>query len=141
MRWVQCRSRCWWRTACRAVDLADLVDEGGWSVRALTAFFCPIRIETSTCCAALLFDFLERQVDRVDEAYTQHQLRHLQLPHYRVNELGDIQTEPPVHGGLTDTGVQVTRRCNALRIVVDVAHGRYDLVKRAADTSASQPRG
>jgi membrane dipeptidase len=80
-------------------------------------------------------DFLEGQVDRVDEAYTQHQLRHLQLTHYRVNELGDIQTEPPVHGGLTDTGVQVIRRCNALGIVVDVAHGTYDLVKRAADTS------
>ncbi|MFM0736978.1 membrane dipeptidase [Paraburkholderia xenovorans] len=80
-------------------------------------------------------DFLEGQVDRVDEAYTQHQLRHLQLTHYRVNELGDIQTEPPVHGGLTDTGAAVIRRCNALGIVVDVAHGTYDLVKRAADTT------
>ncbi|MFL9911575.1 dipeptidase [Paraburkholderia sp. RL17-337-BIB-A] len=80
-------------------------------------------------------DFLEGQVDRVDEAYTQHQLRHLQLTHYRVNELGDIQTEPPVHGGLTDVGVQVVQRCNALGIVVDVAHGTYDLVKRAADTT------
>ncbi|NYH15244.1 dipeptidase [Paraburkholderia bryophila] len=80
-------------------------------------------------------DFLEGQVDRVDEAYAQHQLRHLQLTHYRVNELGDIQTEPPVHGGLTDTGAEVVRRCNALGIVVDVAHGTYDLVKRAADTS------
>jgi membrane dipeptidase len=80
-------------------------------------------------------DFLEGQVDRVDEAYVQHQLRHLQLTHYRVNELGDIQTEPPVHGGLTDTGAQVVRRCNALGIVVDVAHGTYNLVKRAADTS------
>jgi membrane dipeptidase len=80
-------------------------------------------------------DFLEGQVERVDEAYTQHQLRHLQLTHYRVNELGDIQTEPPVHGGLTDVGVQVVQRCNALGIVVDVAHGTYELVKRAADTS------
>ncbi|MFM0730159.1 membrane dipeptidase [Paraburkholderia sediminicola] len=80
-------------------------------------------------------DFLEGHVDRVDEAYTQHQLRHLQLTHYRVNELGDIQTEPPVHGGLTDIGVHVVQRCNALGIVVDVAHGTYALVKRAADTS------
>lgn len=80
-------------------------------------------------------DFLEGQVDRVDEAYAQHQLRHLQLTHYRVNELGDIQTEPPMHGGLTDTGADVVRRCNALGIVVDVAHGTYELVKRAASTS------
>jgi len=80
-------------------------------------------------------DFLEGRLDRVDEAYTQHQLRHLQLTHYRVNELGDIQTEPPVHGGLTDFGADVVRRCNQLGIVVDVAHGTYDLVKRAADTT------
>ena len=80
-------------------------------------------------------DFLEGRVDRVDEAYTLHQLRHLQLTHYRVNELGDIQTEPPVHGGLTDFGADVVRRCNQLGIVVDVAHGTYDLVKRAAETT------
>lgn len=81
-------------------------------------------------------DFLEGQLDRVDEAYTQHQLRHLQLTHYRVNELGDIQTEPPEHGGLTDFGAQVIRRCNDLGIVVDVAHGTFDLVKRAATVSS-----
>ncbi|EHP37938.1 peptidase M19 renal dipeptidase [Cupriavidus basilensis OR16] len=80
-------------------------------------------------------DFLEGRLERVDEAYGMHQLRHLQLTHYRVNELGDIQTEPPVHGGLTDFGADVVRRCNALGIVVDVAHGTYDLVKRAAATS------
>jgi len=80
-------------------------------------------------------DFLEGRVDRVDEAYTKWSLRHLQLTHYRVNELGDIQTEPPVHGGLTDTGAEVIRRCNRLGIVVDVAHGTYDLVKRAASVT------
>lgn len=77
-------------------------------------------------------DFLEGRLERVDEAFTLHQLRHLQLTHYRVNELGDIQTEAPVHGGLTDFGADVVRRCNALGIVVDVAHGTFDLVKRAA---------
>jgi membrane dipeptidase len=80
-------------------------------------------------------DFLEGRLERVDEAYTLHQLRHLQLTHYRVNELGDIQTEAPVHGGLTDFGADVVRRCNTLGIVVDVAHGTYDLVKRAASVT------
>lgn len=80
-------------------------------------------------------DFLEGQVDRVDEAYAKWSLRHLQLTHYRVNELGDIQTEPPVHGGLTDFGAEVIRRCNRLGIVVDVAHGTFDLVKRAASVT------
>jgi membrane dipeptidase len=77
-------------------------------------------------------DFLEGRVDRVEEAYRRWQLRHLQLTHYRVNELGDIQTEPPVHGGLTPFGADVVRACNRLGIVVDVAHGPYDLVKQAA---------
>ena len=76
-------------------------------------------------------DFLEGQPDRVGEFYSKWSLRHLQLTHYRVNELGDIQTEPPVHGGLTDTGAEVIRRCNKIGIVVDVAHGTFDLVKRA----------
>ena len=77
-------------------------------------------------------DFLEGRLDRVDEAYERWQLRHLQLTHYRVNELGDIQTEEPVHGGLTDFGAAVIGRCNARGIVVDVAHGTIELVRRAA---------
>ncbi len=80
-------------------------------------------------------DFLEGRVDRVAEAYTRWQLRHLQLTHYRVNELGDIQTEAPVHGGLTPVGAEVVRACNRLGIVVDVAHGPYDLVKQAASVT------
>ena len=77
-------------------------------------------------------DFLEGRLERVDEAYDRWTLRHLQLTHFRVNELGDIQTELPVHGGLTDFGADVIRRCNARGIVVDVAHGPVDLVRRAA---------
>lgn len=83
-------------------------------------------------------DFLEGRIERVDEARTQYKLRHLQLVHYRPNELGDIQTEAPVHGGLTDFGVEVIRACNRLGIVIDVAHATFDLVKRAA-ASTSRP--
>ena len=80
-------------------------------------------------------DFLEGNPDRIDEAYERWQLRHLQLTHYRVNELGDIQTEQPVHGGLTDAGAAVIRRCNTRGVVVDVAHGTLDLVRRAAEVT------
>ena len=79
-------------------------------------------------------DLLEGKIERLDEAYQRWQLRQLQLTHYRPNELGDIQTEPAVQGGLTDFGAEVIRRCNALGIVVDVAHGTFDLVKRAVAT-------
>jgi membrane dipeptidase len=77
-------------------------------------------------------DFLEGDLGRLDDAWRRHALRHLQLTHYRVNELGDIQTAPPVHGGLTDFGADVIRQCNRRGIVVDVAHGTEALVQRAA---------
>ncbi|MBV8536729.1 MAG: membrane dipeptidase [Alphaproteobacteria bacterium] len=77
-------------------------------------------------------DFLDGLPDRVDEAYEHWQLRHLQIVHYRPNELGDIQTEPTVHDGLTEAGAEVIRRCNRRGVVVDVAHATFDLVKRAA---------
>ena len=77
-------------------------------------------------------DFLEGRIERLDEAYQRWALRHLQLTHYRPTELGDIQTEPSVHGGLTAFGAEVIRRCNQMGIVVDVAHGPYELVTKAA---------
>jgi membrane dipeptidase len=80
-------------------------------------------------------DFTEGIPDRVDEAYEKWQLRHLQLTHYRPNELGDIQTEPAVRGGLTEAGAAIIRRCNKIGVVVDVAHGTYELVKKAADVT------
>lgn len=80
-------------------------------------------------------DFLEGSLDALEQAYRRAALRHLQLTHYRVNALGDIQTEPPVHGGLTTFGAEVIRRCEALGIIVDVAHGTEALVRRAAEVA------
>ncbi len=62
----------------------------------------------------------------------------MQLTHYRVNALGDIQTSPPVHGGLTDFGRAVVRRCNERGIVVDVAHAPFATVRGVVD-AASRP--
>ena len=82
-------------------------------------------------------DFLDGRIDRVQEAYDRG-LRSLQLVHYRVNELGDIQTEQPVHGGLTPFGKDVVRELNRLGIVIDVAHARFEVVKGVVDTT-TQP--
>ncbi len=89
----------------------------------------------SVIIAAEGADFLEGRIERLEEAHRLHRLRHLQLTHYRVNELGDIQTAPPVHGGLTGFGADVIRACNRIGIVVDIAHGTFDLVKHAASVS------
>ena len=45
-------------------------------------------------------DFLEGDLDRLDTLEARG-VRSIQLTHYLVNETGDIQTAPPVHGGLT----------------------------------------
>ena len=82
-------------------------------------------------------DFLEGRVERVQEAFDGG-IRSLQLVHYRVNELGDIQTETPVHGGLTTFGRAAVRDMNRLGIVVDVAHATLDVVRGATETT-TQP--
>ena len=66
-------------------------------------------------------DFLEGDLDRLD-ALAERGVRSIQLTHYLVNETGDIQTEAPVHGGLTPFGADAVRRMNRLGIIVDVAH-------------------
>ncbi|MBR0665977.1 peptidase M19 [Roseomonas hellenica] len=111
----------------------DLAREQGLRIIADAAALAAARGDRpSIIVSAEGADFLEGQIARVAEAHARWTLRHLQLTHYRVNELGDIQTEPPVHGGLTAFGAEVIRQCNRLGIVVDVAHGTYDLVRQAA---------
>jgi len=82
-------------------------------------------------------DFLEGRVERVQEAYGRG-IRSLQLVHYRVNALGDIQTEAPVHGGLTPFGRDAVREMNRVGIVVDVAHATFNVVRGVAETT-TQP--
>ena len=76
-------------------------------------------------------DFLEGDLDRLD-AMEQRGVRSIQLTHYLVNETGDIQTAPPVHGGLTPFGADAVRRMNAVGIIVDVAHCSRDTVRGVA---------
>jgi membrane dipeptidase len=82
-------------------------------------------------------DFLEGDLDRLD-ALEARGVRSIQLTHYLVNETGDIQTAPPVHGGLTRFGADAVRRMNRLGIIVDVAHCSEATVKGVV-AAATQP--
>jgi membrane dipeptidase len=66
-------------------------------------------------------DALEGRVERVRELHALG-VRSIQLVHYRINELGDIQTAPARHGRLTDPGADVIREMNRLGMIVDGAH-------------------
>jgi membrane dipeptidase len=82
-------------------------------------------------------DFLEGDLGRLEKARADG-LTVLTLVHYRVNELGDVQTEAPVHGGLSRFGRDVVAECNRLGIVVDCAHATFDTTMAVLDAS-SQP--
>jgi membrane dipeptidase len=76
-------------------------------------------------------DVLEGSLERLSQLHAMG-VRLIQLVHYRVNELGDIQTEDPVHNGLTPFGADAVRASNRLGIIVDVAHATLDGVRQAA---------
>ncbi len=70
-------------------------------------------------------DPLEGDIARV-KVFFDRGVRVLQLLHYRINEIGDIQTADPRHNGLTGFGREVVREMNRLGMVIDTAHGSPD---------------
>jgi membrane dipeptidase len=81
-------------------------------------------------------DFLDGHLDGLAGAYADG-ARSVTLVHYRVNELGDIQTEDSVHGGLTDFGREVVREMNRVGMIVDLAHATFDATVNALEESDS----
>ena len=77
-------------------------------------------------------DFLEGRLSRVEEVWNRG-VRSITLVHYRVNELGDIQTEAPRHGGLTDLGGRVVEEMNRLGMIIDLAHATWDVTRNVLD--------
>ncbi len=77
-------------------------------------------------------DFLEERLDRVQEAF-EHGIRSIQLVHYNINAVADIQTEEPRHHGLTPFGAKVIREMNRVGLVVDVAHATKQVTRDVVD--------
>jgi len=79
-------------------------------------------------------DFLEKKLERLEESYRRG-VRTMQLVHYTPNDIGDFQTGPVVHHGLSPFGADVIRACHRLGVVVDVAHATAETVKQAVRVS------
>ncbi len=73
-------------------------------------------------------DFIEDRLDRVGEAFADG-VRSIQLVHYHINQLGDIQSEAPVHNGLTPLGKAVVREMNSAGMLIDLAHATFAVTK------------
>jgi len=73
-------------------------------------------------------DALEGNLSRVKLFYDWG-VRSLQLVHFRINELGDIQTEAPKHQGLTSFGRDVVKEMNRLGMIIDVSHAHAETVR------------
>jgi membrane dipeptidase len=76
--------------------------------------------------------FLQGHVERVEETYNRG-LRHFGLLHDSDASvpLGDVYTNAPKFGGLTDFGAQVIKECNRLGILIDLAHANMQTTEGA----------
>ncbi|MBS0417765.1 MAG: membrane dipeptidase [Proteobacteria bacterium] len=80
-------------------------------------------------------DFIEDRLDRIHEAHREG-VRSVTIVHYHVNQIGDIQTAPPLHGGLTPLGKTIIKEMNAAGILIDLAHATFAVAKDAVEVSS-----
>jgi membrane dipeptidase len=112
------------------------------SNRALTPGLSPAAIDaahrdhrTAAIFAVEGGDFIEDSLDRVHEAYRDG-VRAITLVHYHINQIGDIQTEAPVHHGLTAFGRSMVAEMNRTGIIIDLAHATFAVTKDVLDISS-----
>jgi membrane dipeptidase len=80
-------------------------------------------------------DFIEDNLDRIHDVFGDG-VRAITLVHYHVNQIGDIQTEAPVHRGLTTLGKSIVAEMNKTGIVIDLAHATFDVTKDVLEISS-----
>jgi membrane dipeptidase len=76
--------------------------------------------------------FLQGHLERVEEAYNRG-LRHFGLLHDSdaSEPLGDVYTNAPRFGGLTEFGAKVIKECNRLGMLIDLAHANVQTTEAA----------
>jgi membrane dipeptidase len=111
------------RRGLRMVRTADDI----WTAHAdgTTALFV-------TCEGA---DFVEDDLGRVADVHGAD-VRSITIVHYAPNRFADLQTEAPVHGGLSDAGRELVREMNRVGMVVDLAHATFEATIDALEVSS-----
>jgi membrane dipeptidase len=83
--------------------------------------------------------FIEGKIERIQIGYDRG-LRVLGLMHdaQSLPAIGDIYTDEPKYGGLTQLGIDIIKECNRLGILIDLTHCNNEAIKKALETS-TQP--
>lgn len=66
-------------------------------------------------------DFIENRLERIAEARARG-VGSITIVHYHTNQIGDTQTETPVHAGITRLGREIIAAMEEAGVVVDLAH-------------------
>ena len=93
------------------------------------------RHQTAAIFAVEGGDFIEERLERVHEAF-RYGVRAVTLVHYHINQIGDIQTEAPVHNGLTALGKSIVAEMNRTGIIIDLAHATFAVTKDVLNASS-----
>jgi membrane dipeptidase len=80
--------------------------------------------------------FLEGRPERVELIYADG-ARSLQIAHYAPDVICDLQTQDPVHGGLSSVGKDVVQEMDRLGMLIDVAHASFSTVVDVAEISSN----
>ena len=81
-------------------------------------------------------EFVDGKPERIDQLHADG-VRSLQVVHYVPSALGDLQTQPRQHGGLSALGKAVVKRATAAGMVIDVAHAAFDTVRDVASLTSA----
>ena len=79
-------------------------------------------------------DFVEGDFGRIHEAHAAG-VRSITVVHYRQNEFGDLQTEPPLHRGLPAAGRELVAAMNHAGMIIDLAHATFETTLGALEHS------
>jgi microsomal dipeptidase-like Zn-dependent dipeptidase len=75
---------------------------------------------------------LQDDLTHFDEVYRLG-VRMITLGHYKTNNLTDVMTESPKHGGLSALGRKAVEKMDNLGIIIDVAHASADALKQISE--------
>ena len=80
--------------------------------------------------------FIEGKLERIQTAFDRG-LRILGLMHdgQTTPAIGDIYTDEPQYGGLTQLGIDIIKECNRLGILIDLTHCNNEAINKALEVS------